>query len=208
MQVYRELRVLTARPTAGGERSCRIAYGVRPAAEAGSVAWWRARRLEAMEVARAAGRLPILTGGTGLYFAALIDGLATSPTPARSPCRGPLVAGGTGPRRPLRRLARSRSRHRRAAEAQRQPAHRPRMGGLAWHRTGLAAWQTERPAAGARGASSPSCSIRRARHAAGRHRRPVRRQCWRDGAVDEVRGLLALKLDPALPAMRRTGFRN
>ena len=54
---------------------------MRPAAEAGSVAWWRGQALAAMEAARAAGRLPILTGGTGMYFAALTDGLADIPDP-------------------------------------------------------------------------------------------------------------------------------
>src|SRR6185312_9201505 len=65
MQVYRELRVLTARPTP--EEEARVPhrlYGIRPAAEAGSVAWWRNQALTAMGDARAAGRLPILTGGT------------------------------------------------------------------------------------------------------------------------------------------------
>src|SRR5487761_2452765 len=69
MQVYRELRVLTARPTPEEEaRTPHVLYGVRPAAEAGSVAWWRTTALAAMAEAQAAGRIPILTGGSGLYF--------------------------------------------------------------------------------------------------------------------------------------------
>ena len=82
MQVYRELRVLTARPTVADEAVVpHRLYGVRAAAEAGSVAWWREQALAAMDEARAAGRLPILTGGSGLYFAALTDGLAEIPDP-------------------------------------------------------------------------------------------------------------------------------
>ena len=82
MQVYRELRVLTARPTPEEEaRVPHALYGVRPAAEPGSVAWWRDAALVAMARAREAGRLPILTGGTGLYFASLTDGLAAIPDP-------------------------------------------------------------------------------------------------------------------------------
>src|ERR1700761_4779563 len=66
MQVYRELRVLTARPTPDADaRAPHPLDGTRPAAEAGSVAWWRAEALSAMADARAANRLPILTGGTG-----------------------------------------------------------------------------------------------------------------------------------------------
>ncbi len=80
MQVYRELRVLTARPSAVDEaRVAHRLYGVRAAAEPGSAAWWRTAALAAMAEATAAGRLPILCGGTGLYLAALTDGLAEIP---------------------------------------------------------------------------------------------------------------------------------
>jgi tRNA dimethylallyltransferase len=82
MQVYRELRIITARPTPEDEaRVPHALYGIRPATEPGSVAWWRDAALAAMADARAAGRLPILTGGTGLYFASLTDGLAAIPDP-------------------------------------------------------------------------------------------------------------------------------
>src|SRR5215467_2770401 len=80
MQVYRELRIVTARPTA--EEEARVPhglYGVRPAAEAASVAWWRGAALRAMEEAHATGRLPILCGGTGMYFASLTQGLSDIP---------------------------------------------------------------------------------------------------------------------------------
>ena len=50
MQVYRELHVLTARPSAEDERRApHRLYGVRPAAQPGSVAWWRQAALAAME---------------------------------------------------------------------------------------------------------------------------------------------------------------
>jgi tRNA dimethylallyltransferase len=82
MQVYRELRVLTARPTPGEEAQIpHTLYGVRPAAQPGSVAWWRTEALLAMRAAHDAGRLPILAGGTGLYFASLTQGLADIPDP-------------------------------------------------------------------------------------------------------------------------------
>ena len=82
MQVYRELRVLTARPTPEDEaRVPHALYGVRPAAEPGSVAWWREAALAEMDRARGGGRLPILTGGSGLYFASLTEGLADIPDP-------------------------------------------------------------------------------------------------------------------------------
>ena len=82
MQVYAELRVLTARPTAQ-EEACipHRLYGVRPAAQPGSVAWWREEALAAMDAARQDNRVPIVTGGTGLYFGSLTQGLAAIPPP-------------------------------------------------------------------------------------------------------------------------------
>ena len=84
MQVYAELRVLTARPTPEEEAQIpHRLYGALKAAEPGSVAWWRAAALNAMDEARAGGKLPILTGGSGMYFAALTQGLTEVPDPGR-----------------------------------------------------------------------------------------------------------------------------
>ncbi|MUG89326.1 tRNA (adenosine(37)-N6)-dimethylallyltransferase MiaA [Bombella sp. ESL0385] len=82
MQVYRELRILTARPSEAEEEAIpHRLYGVLPAATAGSVAWWRKQALAIMAECRAAGRLPILCGGTGMYLRALTDGLVEVPDP-------------------------------------------------------------------------------------------------------------------------------
>ncbi len=78
MQVYRELRVLTARPALEDEaRAPHRLYGVRPAAEPGNAAWWRREAMAEMERAR----LPILCGGTGLYLTALTQGIVDIPDP-------------------------------------------------------------------------------------------------------------------------------
>ena len=78
MQVYAELRIVTARPTPEEEAEApHRLYGVRPAAEPGSVAWWRGAALAAM----AEAELPILCGGTGLYLRSLTAGLADIPDP-------------------------------------------------------------------------------------------------------------------------------
>ena len=94
MQVYRELPVLTAQPTAVEQAQVpHLLYGVRPATEPGDVAWWRRAALDAMaEVAR-----PILCGGTGLYLSALTQGIADIPPPdpaARTEARSMLEAQG------------------------------------------------------------------------------------------------------------------
>ncbi|MGS0647371.1 tRNA (adenosine(37)-N6)-dimethylallyltransferase MiaA [Komagataeibacter melomenusus] len=82
MQVYRDLRILTARPTVA-EEACvpHALYGVLPALRNGSVAWWREQALAAAGRAWDAGRVPIFCGGTGMYFRALTDGLADIPQP-------------------------------------------------------------------------------------------------------------------------------
>ena len=78
MQVYRELRVLTARPSPDDEaRVPHRLYGIRPAAEPGDAAWWRSAALAAM----ADARLPVLCGGTGLYLSALTQGIVAIPPP-------------------------------------------------------------------------------------------------------------------------------
>ncbi len=80
MQVYRELRILTARPDAADEaRAPHRLYGVIPAAEACTAARWREMAVAAIEEARGTGRLPILCGGTGLYLKALMEGLSPMP---------------------------------------------------------------------------------------------------------------------------------
>lgn len=80
MQVYRELRIITARPTLSDEaRAPHQLYGVLPSAESCSAAKWLALAGEAIEGAWRNGTLPIITGGTGLYLKALTEGLSPIP---------------------------------------------------------------------------------------------------------------------------------
>lgn len=80
MQVYRELSVLTARPSEADQRKApHRLYGTVSAAEAYSAGGWLIDAASAIAEAREEGRLPILVGGTGLYFKALTEGLAPVP---------------------------------------------------------------------------------------------------------------------------------
>ena len=89
MQVYRELRLLTARPSHAEEaRAPHRLYGTISAAEACSVGRWLDDVAHALAEARGEGRLPLLVGGTGLYFKALTEGLA--PVPEFPPSCGPI----------------------------------------------------------------------------------------------------------------------
>ena len=201
MQVYRELRIVTARPTTAEEaRVPHRLYGVRPAAEPGSVAWWRAAALAEM----AAARRPILCGGSGLYLAALTGGIAPIPdpgAPARAEARRRLAE--DGPAALHAALAAVDP----ATAARLRPSDSQRLARAweVWAGTGrgLASWQTERAAPppwefAAILLDPPRPALREAiarRFAA----------MLADGAEAEVAALLAQALDPALPAMRAHG---
>jgi len=80
MQVYRELRILTARPGADAlARAPHRLYGVLPGREPCSAGRWREMALDEIAAARTEGRLPLVVGGTGLYLRALAEGLAPVP---------------------------------------------------------------------------------------------------------------------------------
>lgn len=81
MQVYRELRILTARPPAHDEAAVpHRLYGHVGVAERYSVARWLRDVQEEIDDVRRAGRRPVVVGGTGLYFMALTQGLSPIPS--------------------------------------------------------------------------------------------------------------------------------
>lgn len=80
MQVYRDLRIITARPTQDEEaRVPHRLYGHVDAAVNFSAGAWVADAAKTLEEAQTEGRLPIFIGGTGLYFKALTAGLSVVP---------------------------------------------------------------------------------------------------------------------------------
>ncbi len=206
MQVYRELRVLTARPTPEDEaRAPHRLYGILPAAERCSAGRWRTMALAAIAEARAAGRLPVVVGGTGLYLRALMSGLAAIP-PVPDAVRNKAIA-------EHERLG-GPTFHRRLAERDPATAARVRPTDTqrlirAWEvleATGrpLSYWQSVGPEAGPglrfvpiillppRSDLYAACDARFA-------------AMMRQGALAEVAALDALGLDPALPAMKALG---
>ena len=80
-QVYRDLRIVTARPSPEEEaRAPHRLFGHVDAADTGySAARWAAEARIEIDRATSAGSLPILVGGTGLYLRTLIDGIAPVP---------------------------------------------------------------------------------------------------------------------------------
>ncbi|MET1411542.1 tRNA (adenosine(37)-N6)-dimethylallyltransferase MiaA [Roseibium sp. HPY-6] len=80
MQLYENLRIISARPSIDEEnRIPHRLYGVLPASTAFSTGAWLRLAIREIEAVEAEGRTPILVGGTGLYFKALTEGFAELP---------------------------------------------------------------------------------------------------------------------------------
>jgi tRNA dimethylallyltransferase len=79
-QLYRDLAIVSARPTAAEEAAVpHRLYGVLAGDDVCSVARWVELAKAEIAAARAAGRQPIIVGGTGMYLTALVHGLAPVP---------------------------------------------------------------------------------------------------------------------------------
>lgn len=206
MQLYRELRILTDRP--GAEDEARVPhrlFGVLPASERGSVAWWRDAASRTIDEVHGENRVPILCGGTGLYLNALMHGLADIPPvpPAVTVEAAERLAaiGGDAFRAELRDLDPLLADRLTAGDGQRLLR--------AWavaRATGrpLSAWQAE--TRGARDdVSFHKVLILPSRPASAAAVTARFRRMIEAGAVDEVRRLVALDLDRSLPAMRAIG---
>ena len=80
MQLYADLRIVTARPSKDDMRYVpHRLYGVLPADRMFSTGDWLGLVRQELAHAHEAGRMPILVGGTGLYFKTLTEGLAQMP---------------------------------------------------------------------------------------------------------------------------------
>jgi len=207
MQVYRDLRIVTARPTAQEEaRVPHLLYGHVDAAENYSVGRWCVEASAALAAVERAGRLPVVVGGTGLYFKALTRGLAAVPPippQIRSGVRERLEREGTaalyaelGERDAAtarRLMPRDRARVTRALEVVLATGRSL----TDWHREGM------KPALDAEVAVKVFLDVERAEL----YRRIDARfdAMLASGALDEVRALARRGLDPALPAMKAHG---
>ncbi len=80
MQVYRDLRVLTARPSLEDEAAApHRLYGYLDGADVSNAASWAKDAMTEIEGAWGRGQTPIVIGGTGMYFKTLLDGMALIP---------------------------------------------------------------------------------------------------------------------------------
>lgn len=80
LQIYRDLRILSARPDPAEEGAVpHRLYGALDGSERCTVARWRTMALDAIAGAFAEGRVPVVVGGTGLYLRSLMQGIADIP---------------------------------------------------------------------------------------------------------------------------------
>lgn len=203
-QVYADLAVLSARPTAAEMQGVpHRLFGAWDGAEACSAADWAAAARAEVAAAHAAGVLPILVGGTGLYIRTLLDGIA--PVPAIDPdVRAEVRA------LPVSEAYAALTREDPARAAALAPADAARVARAleVVRSTGrpLAAWQAETVGGiGHRIALRPLILMPERTWL---YERCDRRfaQMWQGGAVAEAEALLARQLDPALPVMRAIGM--
>ena len=80
MQVYKELKILTSRPTAKDKKKIQHhLFGFKSVKDKFSTGEWLKLVYKKIEVIKKKNKTPILVGGTGLYFKALTEGFAEIP---------------------------------------------------------------------------------------------------------------------------------
>jgi tRNA dimethylallyltransferase len=205
MQLYRDLAILTARPDAAAlARAPHRLFGSLDAADACSAGRWLTLAETEIAGTIAAGRLPILVGGTGLYFRALTAGLAAIP-PVPAAIRDDLAD----------RMRRDGAPAMHARLADVDPATAARLAprdGQRIIRALAVEKATGRPLSAWLAASGAAPRYRYAAYLLDPPRAELYAACdarlaamMAAGAIEEARALLARKLDPALPAMKAIG---
>jgi tRNA dimethylallyltransferase len=207
MQVYDALRILTARPGAAeAARAPHRLYGHVPAETRYSVGAWLIDVAAVLAEAEEAGALPIVVGGTGLYFKALTEGLATIPqvdAGVRAHWLGRLAVDGTATLHSELHLRDA------AAAAAIRPSDSQRVLRAleVIDATGrsLADWQQARPVPLLPASRTMPFVIEPDRDTLYRRIEERFDLMIEAGALEEVRAVLARKLQPQLPVMKAIG---
>jgi len=206
MQVYRDFRVLTARPAPEDEaRAPHHLYGHVDASSAYSTGRWINDALAAMREIAGQGKTPIVAGGTGLYFKALTQGLADIPA-ADSELRERLRTRVAHEGAAILHAELSRLDPQTAARLKPNDAPRILRALEVWETTGESISSLQ---ASTKPALAPDEWV-------GVRLTPDRTQLYASinarfdamlsaGALDEVRAFAARNLDPSLPAMKAHG---
>jgi tRNA dimethylallyltransferase len=206
MQLYADLRILTARPSAeDAARAPHHLFGVADAGETWSAGRWLAAARDVLGDIAGRGRTAIVVGGTGLYFRALTRGLADiPPVPAAIRQETAAMFDALGEAAFRERLASVDA----AAAARIGPGDRQRLTRAreVFAATGrpLSDWQRDGP--GALGGAAWRGAILSPSRAELYRRCDARLAAMIEtGALDEVAHLMARGLDAGLPAMKALG---
>jgi tRNA dimethylallyltransferase len=208
MQVYAELRIITNRPVPEEQAAApHRLYGIRPAREPYSAALWLADVKRALDEAAGQGWLPVIVGGTGLYFKALTEGLSDIPEippEIRDRLRGAALA------EPAEVLHAELARCDPATAARLRPSDTQRI-----VRALEVLEATGRPLAEWHGSKQPpllplaqTCPVTLTLGREELYRRCDARfdAMLEGGALEEARAIAALGLDASLPVMRAVGL--
>lgn len=208
MQVYRELRVLTARPTTAEEASVpHQLFGHVGVTEPYSVARWIDEVAAEIAATEAKGLWPIIVGGTGLYFKALLEGLSPVPPIPEDVRAHWRSAGETWPAETLHAELVRRDP---LTAAQLRSSDRQRvvraLEVIAATGTPLAEWQAIKGKPVLVADDVTKIVISRPRQELYERCEQRFRQMIEEGALDEARIAMEMQLDPALPAARALGL--
>ena len=209
MQLYSDLRVVTARPGPEDEaRAPHRLYGILDGATRASVAAWLDLVAGEVDAARQAGTLPIIVGGTGMYLQAALDGIAPIPQvpdDIHRACQDDLVAAGGAAFR--------------AALAQLDPVTADRlfdgdsqrlvraMGVVRATGRPISAWQSD-PHQGAVSGQGVCIAMLPPRDETYSRINLRFEMMMNTGAPEEVEALIGRRLDPSLPVMKALGVRE
>lgn len=208
LQIYDALPMLTARPSAEDEASVpHRLYGTMAPTETCSAGLWEGHAIDAIKQAWAQEKLPIVTGGTGLYLKTLVEGISKLPPipeDIRQAVRDQAEQDGIAP------LYEELSRDDPEMAARLKPADKQRICRAVevFRATGqsLAHWQRENK-------PEPTLKADYATHIIMPPRALLYERCnkrfdWmiEQGALDEVAQFTALHLDKNLPIMKALGL--
>jgi tRNA dimethylallyltransferase len=207
MQVYRDLRIITARPTNAEMAKARHRlYGHVDAAELYSAGRWLRDAEREIAEARADGRLAVVIGGTGLYFSALLRGLSAVPevsAEVRAQIRELAVENDNAALHAM--LAKRDTRT--AGEIRVSDRQRILRALEVFEATGtgLADWRDEPGKPALKQDEYDAIFLQVDREVLGERIDARFDQMLAEGALDEVKKLNARNLDPRMPAMKAHG---
>jgi len=207
MQVYRGLRIITARPTDQEMRDApHRLYGHVDAAEIYSAGRWLREAEAEIAAAREAGKTTIVIGGTGLYFSALLKGLSAVPEVSGEVRQQIRDLGDSKDNEALHAMLATRD-PRTAAEIRVSDRQRILRALEVVEATGrgLAEWREEPGVPALHSGDYRAIFLETDRERLGKRIDARFDKMLAEGAIEEVKSLQACNLDPRMPAMKAHG---